>query len=186
MPVLIVNLMSRSRYGTFSELAGIDMTDHRAAAAGLPAVDSHSLVPVLMVKPLPPVHETERGSPRSVLRVRVEIMRSQTCGIVGKYQPVLILANPIIFTRTRCSRARARFWAVAHSFSCCSGSFGCVSGYRAEHTQGDSHRNGAAPDEAVRPAQPGVDDPGGDPGGRAREAMEAPDRHGGDVRVAGV
>jgi len=35
-------------YGTFSELAGIDMKDHRAAAAGLPPVDSHSLVPVLM------------------------------------------------------------------------------------------------------------------------------------------
>ena len=35
-------------YGTFSELAGIDPTDHRAAAAGLPPIDSHSLVPVLM------------------------------------------------------------------------------------------------------------------------------------------
>ena len=36
------------RYGTFSELAGIDPTDWRAAAADLPPVDSHSLVPVLM------------------------------------------------------------------------------------------------------------------------------------------
>ena len=35
-------------YGTFSELAGIDPTDWRAAAAELPPVDSHSLVPVLM------------------------------------------------------------------------------------------------------------------------------------------
>lgn len=34
-------------YGTFSELAGIDPTDWRAAAADLPPVDSHSLVPVL-------------------------------------------------------------------------------------------------------------------------------------------
>ena len=34
--------------GTFSELAGIDPTDWRAAAASLPPVDSHSLVPVLM------------------------------------------------------------------------------------------------------------------------------------------
>ena len=34
--------------GTFSELAGIDPTDWRAAAADLPPVDSHSLVPVLM------------------------------------------------------------------------------------------------------------------------------------------
>eukprot|EP01047_Picozoa_sp_COSAG01_P055985 COSAG01_NODE_6293_length_3751_cov_1.697700_6_plen_219_part_00 len=34
--------------GTFSELAGVDPTDHRAAAAGLPPIDSHSLVPVLM------------------------------------------------------------------------------------------------------------------------------------------
>jgi hypothetical protein len=35
------------------------------------------------------------------LRVRVEIMGSQTCGIVEKVQPVLIMINPIIFTRTR-------------------------------------------------------------------------------------
>jgi hypothetical protein len=35
-------------YGTFSELAGIDPTDWRAAAAKLPPVDSHSLVPVIM------------------------------------------------------------------------------------------------------------------------------------------
>lgn len=34
--------------GTFAELAGIDPTDWRAAAAKLPPVDSHSLVPVLM------------------------------------------------------------------------------------------------------------------------------------------
>ena len=30
--------------GTFSELAGIDPTDWRAAAADLPPVDSHSMV----------------------------------------------------------------------------------------------------------------------------------------------
>jgi hypothetical protein len=36
-----------------------------------------------------------------VLRVRVEIMGSQKCGIVGQSQPVLIMINPIIFTRTR-------------------------------------------------------------------------------------
>lgn len=35
-------------YGTFSELAGIDPTDWRAAAAGLPPVDSHSLAPVIL------------------------------------------------------------------------------------------------------------------------------------------
>ena len=42
------HLTSCCRYGTFSELAGIDPTDWRAAAAKLPPVDSHSLVPVLM------------------------------------------------------------------------------------------------------------------------------------------
>ena len=48
------------------------------------------------------------------LRVRVEIMGSQKCGIVGKSQSVLIMINPIIiFTRTRIggethTRARAR------------------------------------------------------------------------------
>eukprot|EP01043_Picozoa_sp_COSAG02_P020062 COSAG02_NODE_981_length_15488_cov_27.585093_9_plen_93_part_00 len=35
-------------YGTFSELAGIDPTDWRAKAAHLPAVDSHSMVPVIL------------------------------------------------------------------------------------------------------------------------------------------
>eukprot|EP01047_Picozoa_sp_COSAG01_P002225 COSAG01_NODE_58_length_30193_cov_12.302020_8_plen_102_part_00 len=38
---------------------------------------------------------------RAGLRVRVEIMGSQKCGIVGKSQPVLMMVNPIIFTRTR-------------------------------------------------------------------------------------
>jgi hypothetical protein len=35
--------------------------------------------------------------------VRVEIMGSQNCGIVGKSQPVLMMINPIISTRTRTS-----------------------------------------------------------------------------------
>jgi hypothetical protein len=33
--------------------------------------------------------------------VRVEIMGSQNCRIVGKSQSVLIMITPIIFTRTR-------------------------------------------------------------------------------------
>eukprot|EP01047_Picozoa_sp_COSAG01_P048270 COSAG01_NODE_4688_length_4811_cov_3.539588_1_plen_79_part_00 len=33
--------------------------------------------------------------------VRAEIMGSQKCRIVGKYQSVLIMIDPIIFTRTR-------------------------------------------------------------------------------------
>jgi hypothetical protein len=36
-----------------------------------------------------------------VLRVRVETMGSQKCGIVGKSQAVLMMINPMIFTRTR-------------------------------------------------------------------------------------
>eukprot|EP01047_Picozoa_sp_COSAG01_P065640 COSAG01_NODE_8903_length_2621_cov_1.653450_1_plen_101_part_10 len=36
------------RFGTFSELAGVDPTDWRAAAANLPPVDSHSLAPLLV------------------------------------------------------------------------------------------------------------------------------------------
>jgi hypothetical protein len=36
-----------------------------------------------------------------LLRVRVEIMGSQKCRIVGKSQPVLVTISPIIFTRTR-------------------------------------------------------------------------------------
>jgi hypothetical protein len=35
------------------------------------------------------------------IRVRVEIMGSQQCRIVGKSQLVLIMIDPVIFTRTR-------------------------------------------------------------------------------------
>jgi hypothetical protein len=35
------------------------------------------------------------------VRVWVEIMGSPTCGIVGKSQPVLLMVDPMIFTRTR-------------------------------------------------------------------------------------
>eukprot|EP01047_Picozoa_sp_COSAG01_P030998 COSAG01_NODE_2182_length_8212_cov_7.046838_2_plen_172_part_00 len=39
--------------------------------------------------------------PEPPVRVRVEIMGSQNCRIVGKSQSVLMMINPIIFTRTR-------------------------------------------------------------------------------------
>jgi hypothetical protein len=39
--------------------------------------------------------------PAQRIRVRVEIMGSQKCRIVGKSQPVLVMIDPIIFTRTR-------------------------------------------------------------------------------------
>jgi hypothetical protein len=42
------------------------------------------------------------------LRVRVEVMGSHKCGIVGESQPVLIMINPMIFTRTRMSCACAQ------------------------------------------------------------------------------
>ena len=35
-------------YGTFASLAGVDPTDHRAALANLPPIDSYDLTPVLM------------------------------------------------------------------------------------------------------------------------------------------
>jgi|EP01047_Picozoa_sp_COSAG01_P062549 hypothetical protein len=38
---------------------------------------------------------------RLPLRVRVELMGSQKCRIVGKSQSVLTMSNPIISTRTR-------------------------------------------------------------------------------------
>jgi cytochrome bd-type quinol oxidase subunit 2 len=41
--------------------------------------------------------------------VRVEIMGSQKCRIVGKSQSALILINPVIFTRTR------TLWAASSS-----------------------------------------------------------------------
>ena len=47
---------------------------------------------------------------QQVLRVRVEIMRWQKCRVLGKSQSVLMMINPIIFTRTRtlCAWASAR------------------------------------------------------------------------------
>eukprot|EP01049_Picozoa_sp_SAG25_P018067 SAG25_NODE_5004_length_716_cov_1.484603_1_plen_116_part_01 len=38
-------------------------------------------------------------NPKLCLRVRVEIMGSPQCRIVGKYQSVLIMIDPMIFTR---------------------------------------------------------------------------------------
>eukprot|EP01047_Picozoa_sp_COSAG01_P035515 COSAG01_NODE_2732_length_7167_cov_174.607951_5_plen_192_part_00 len=40
-------------------------------------------------------------TPWLCVRVRVEIMGSPTCRIVGKSQPVLAVIHPIVFTRTR-------------------------------------------------------------------------------------
>jgi hypothetical protein len=42
-----------------------------------------------------------RRSTQVCLRVRLEKLGSQTCGIVGKSQSVLIMSNPMILTRTR-------------------------------------------------------------------------------------
>eukprot|EP01047_Picozoa_sp_COSAG01_P034554 COSAG01_NODE_2602_length_7394_cov_2.281563_2_plen_126_part_00 len=39
------------------------------------------------------------------VRVRVETMGSQTCRIAGKPQSVLVMINPMIFTRTRTTLA---------------------------------------------------------------------------------
>jgi hypothetical protein len=43
-----------------------------------------------------------------VVRVRVEIMGSPECRIVGRSQSVLIMSNPIICTRTRRSQLQVR------------------------------------------------------------------------------
>jgi hypothetical protein len=53
---------------------------------------------------LPPV----RDSVHPYIRVRVEIMGLQKCRIVGKYQSVLMMINPVIFTRTRIIRLTAQ------------------------------------------------------------------------------
>jgi hypothetical protein len=50
----------------------------------------------------PPRRSWRRSPPPAPgLRVRVEILGSQKCGIVAKSQSVLIVTNPIIFARTR-------------------------------------------------------------------------------------
>jgi hypothetical protein len=58
-------------YSTFAEFAGIDPTDHRAAAAGLPAIDSHSMVSVLL--------GINMTSPRTEIP-----LGTQLCGTIGK------------------------------------------------------------------------------------------------------
>jgi hypothetical protein len=71
---------------------------------------SQGMLGALLRRPKPPtiavlpfVGNIFRGAgTRQVwIRVRVEIMGSQNCRIVGKSQPVLFMINPIIFTRTR-------------------------------------------------------------------------------------
>jgi hypothetical protein len=39
-----INRIRRHRYATFAEVAGADPTDHAAAAAGLPPIDSVSVL----------------------------------------------------------------------------------------------------------------------------------------------
>jgi hypothetical protein len=46
------------------------------------------------------------------IQVRVEITGSQKCGIVGKSQSVLMVINPIIFTRPRTLRPERRLGGV--------------------------------------------------------------------------
>jgi hypothetical protein len=46
------------------------------------------------------------------LRVRVELMGSHKCRIVGKSQPVLVVINPIISTRTRNTGRKGVGWGA--------------------------------------------------------------------------
>lgn len=57
--------MFACRYATFAELAGVDPTDHRAALAGLPPIDSVSMVPVIFGK-------TVQNRPRMELAIGTE------------------------------------------------------------------------------------------------------------------
>jgi hypothetical protein len=77
------------------------------------------------VRPRPPRRCGPRcaraaGRPADMIRVRVEIVGSQKCGIVGESQPVLIMINPIIFARARSQRpgppaaGRPRWLRPAH------------------------------------------------------------------------
>jgi hypothetical protein len=56
----------------------------------------------------------------ATLRVRVEIMGSQKCRIVGESQPVLIMIDPMISTRNRMTTppASARYAAECRSMIC--------------------------------------------------------------------
>eukprot|EP01047_Picozoa_sp_COSAG01_P098993 COSAG01_NODE_29095_length_645_cov_1.393773_1_plen_54_part_01 len=48
----------------------------------------------------PPHHHPVMTRDLAHLRVRVEMMRSQKCGIVSKSQSFLMMIHPMIFTRT--------------------------------------------------------------------------------------
>jgi hypothetical protein len=54
-----------------------------------------------------PLRSDTGGGNADLLRVRVEIMGSQKCRIVGRSQPVLIMIDPILFTRTHTSQGCA-------------------------------------------------------------------------------
>eukprot|EP01049_Picozoa_sp_SAG25_P010623 SAG25_NODE_1181_length_3670_cov_3.991319_2_plen_64_part_00 len=60
-----------------------------------------------VINPAAPRAIFESRAPPAPAPVRVEIMGSQKCGIVGKSQPALIVINPMIFTRT-CSVGESR------------------------------------------------------------------------------
>jgi hypothetical protein len=75
---------------------------------------------ILCIRPLPPPRESKQPGTTSTMsgrriRVRVEIMGSQTCRIVGKSQPVLIMINPMISTRTRTRGVGGRRAGGTHS-----------------------------------------------------------------------
>jgi hypothetical protein len=76
---------------------------HRVAPAECQLFGHHE-------RPANSVHASERPTrgEAEMIRVRVEIMESQKCRIVGESQSVLIMINPIISTRTRICRGGCR------------------------------------------------------------------------------
>ncbi|EGD79285.1 hypothetical protein PTSG_12912 [Salpingoeca rosetta] len=68
-------------YATFCALAGVDPTDHRAAAANLPPIDSHNMWPYLAGQ--------ARFSPRDTVLVDRDVL------VFGDYKLLLGASNPM-------------------------------------------------------------------------------------------
>ena len=80
---------------------------------------------VIPEPPAPPTAPEPCASSVTYSRVRGEIMGSPKCRIAAKSQSVLILIDPMIFTRTRSDNTRARKVCVRESV-CVWGGVGSV------------------------------------------------------------
>jgi hypothetical protein len=113
-----------------------------------------------------PIHRAHPGAP-SAVQVQVEIMGAQKCRIVGKYQPILIMISPIIFTRSRttafaCWSPPPNRHSIAAPTPRAAGYATTITGHRRQarqesraHTPAGTEGGRAGPQPAAGPPAPG-------------------------------